>query len=108
MDKLLVIFHMSFHTLKFILDRGAKISAVLTSTYYRRPPLVQDGMEILCKVKVEMFPTLKNDQLMDRLMELVKTLYNEPGLLIILESFLADELDADIFSNETSQKLPKN
>ena len=49
-----------------------------------------------------------DDQLMDRLMELVKTLYNEPGLLIVLESFLADELDADIFSNETSQKLPKN
>ena len=64
-------------------------------------------MEILCKVKVEIFPTLKNAQLMDRLMKLVKTLYNEPGLPIILESFLAHELDAGIFSNQTSQKLPK-
>ena len=56
-------------TLKFLLDRGSKISAVLTSTHYRESPLVQSDMEIPCKVTVEMSPTLKNMQPMDRLIK---------------------------------------
>ena len=40
--------------IKFLLDRGAKMSAVLTSVHYRRSPLVQGGMEIPCKVTVQM------------------------------------------------------
>lgn len=39
-------------TLKFLLDRGARMSAVLTSTHYQRAPLVQGSMEIVCKVTV--------------------------------------------------------
>lgn len=31
-------------TLKFILDRGARILAALTSTHYRKSPLVQGGI----------------------------------------------------------------
>ena len=77
-------------TLKFLLDRGAKISAVLISTHYRRSPLVQGGMEIPCKVMFEMSLTLKNMQLMDRLMELIKTLY-KPHSPMILGSFLPGE-----------------
>ena len=94
-------------TLKFLLDRGAKTSDVLTSTHYRRSPLTQGGMEIPCKVTVEMSRTLNNMQLMDRLMELMKYLYSEPHSLIIIGSLLADELKVEFLSNKTGQKLPK-
>ena len=80
-------------TLKFLLGRGAKISAILRSTLYR--PLIQGGMEIPCKVTVEMSPTLKNTQLKGRLMELVKTLYSKLHSPIILGSYLSDELEIE-------------
>ena len=35
---------------KFILDRGALVDVVLTSIHYRRSPLVQDKLEVKCKV----------------------------------------------------------
>ena len=93
-------------TLKFLLDRGAKISAVLMSTHYRRSPLVQGGMEIPCKVTFEMSLTLKNMQLMDHLMELIKTLY-KPHSPMILGSFLPDKVGVEFLSNETGQKSLK-
>ena len=37
---------------KFLLDRGANVSAKLTSTHYRRSFLVQGGIEIPCVVSV--------------------------------------------------------
>ena len=94
-------------TLKFLLDRGAKTSAVLTLTHYRRSLLTQGGMETPCKVTVEMSRTLNNMQLMDRLMELMKYLYSEPHSPIIIGSLLADELKVEFLSNKTGQKLPK-
>ena len=71
-------------TLRLILDRGARMSAVLTSTHYQRSPLVQGSMEIVCK----------NIQLLDRLIELVKSLYSHLSLPTspILVSFLTDEI----------------
>ena len=73
---------------KFLLDRGAVIIATLNTTNYRRSPLVQRGLEIACKVTVRMPVTIKNHILMDRYLELVRTLYAEPKDEIILESFL--------------------
>ena len=64
-------------------------------------------MEIPCKVTVEMSPTLKNTQLKDRSLEVVKTLYKEPHSPFILGSFLADGLEVEFHSNETGQKSPK-
>jgi len=37
---------------KFLLDRGARVSLILTSDRYRRSPLVQGGLEIPCLVKL--------------------------------------------------------
>ena len=45
---------------KFLLDRGANVSAKLTSTHYRRSPLVQGGIEIPCVVTVSMPGTVIN------------------------------------------------
>ena len=37
---------------KFLVDRGANVSAKLTSAHYRRSPLAQGGIEIQCVVTV--------------------------------------------------------
>ena len=89
-----------FRTLKFILDREGRVFAVFTSAYYRKSPLVQGGMEIPCQVTMEITPTLKNGQLLNRLIEPVETVYSEPTLPIILDSFLVDEIEVECVSNE--------
>ena len=76
------------------MNRGAKISAVLTPTHYRQSvPLAQGDMEIPYKVTVDMSKSLKNTHLTDQLMEFVKTLYSEPHSPIVLGSFLALKQD---------------
>ena len=47
-----------------------------------------------------MSPTLKNGQLLDRLIELVEVVYSQPKPPIILRSFLADENEVKCVSNE--------
>ena len=61
-----------------MLDRGAQISAILTSTDYRRSLLVQGGLEIACNVIVKLPGTMRNHLLMDRYVEIVKVNYIEP------------------------------
>ena len=73
---------------KFLLDRGANVSAKLTSTHYRRSPLVQGGIEIPCVVTVSMSGTVINQLLMERYKQLVETLYTEPKEEEILRTFL--------------------
>ena len=73
---------------KLLLDRDAQISAILTSTDYRRSPLVQGGLEIACKVIVKLPGTVRNHLLMDRCVEIVKVNYIEPKHEVILGSFL--------------------
>ena len=50
---------------KFLLDRGAKVTARLSSSNYCVSPLVQGGLEIPCTVAIYMPRTLKNKQLID-------------------------------------------
>ena len=49
-----------------------------------------------------MFPTLQNTQLLDRLIELVETAYNEPTSSI-LGSLFADEIEVLSLSNQTPE-----
>ena len=51
---------------KFLLVRRANVSAKLTSTHYRRSPLVQGGIEISCVITVSVPGTVINQQLMER------------------------------------------
>ena len=51
---------------KFLLDEGAVVQATLSTTHYKRLPLVQGGLEIACKISVEMPGTIENHLLMDR------------------------------------------
>ena len=61
----------------FARERSKCISK-LTSTHYRRSPLVQGGIEIPCVVTVSMPGTVINQLLMERYKQLVETLYTEP------------------------------
>ena len=74
---------------KFILDCGAKITAILSSTNYRRSPLVQGGLEIACEITVKMPATIKSHMILDRYKELINDYYIEPKDEEILGSFLA-------------------
>ena len=73
---------------KFLLERGARISLVLSSRHYRRSPLVQGGLEIACHVTVKLPGTIKNHLIMDRYQQLVLDLYTEPKDEEILGSIL--------------------
>ena len=94
---------------RFLLDRGARISTVLTSTHYRRSLLVQGGIEIPRKVSQNVSDSTR---LLDGFMELVKTVYSEPTSPIILGSFLVDEIEIESLPSEThetkSLKTEKN
>ena len=91
---------------KFLLDRGAVVQATLSTTHYRRSPLVQGGLEIACKVSVKMPGTIKNHLLMDRYFELVRSLYTEPKNEVILGSFLRPvDVPCTPKSNATKKKV---
>jgi len=92
---------------KFLLDRGARVSAKLSSTNYRRSPLVQGGIEIPCIVTVSMPGTIINQLLMERYKQLVETLYAEPNEEEILGSFLTPDDSIDIRTGPTSVKKKK-
>ena len=63
---------------KFLLDRGAKVTAKLTSTHYRKSPLFQGGLEIACEVTVTIPASIKGHLLMQRYEKMVQELYCEP------------------------------
>ena len=50
---------------KFLLDRGVTAFIKLHSTNYCVSPLVQGGLENLCRVEIQMAPTLKNREIID-------------------------------------------
>ena len=77
--------------LKFLLDRGATVTAILSSTQYRRSPRVQGGLEIPCVVKAKLIGTKKNKEILAKYLEMVPTHYIEPSSDegVIIGSFLA-------------------
>ena len=72
---------------KFLLDRGAVAYAELTSTHYRRSPIMQGGLEMLCKVTVKLHGTVKNHKLFGRYMQLLT-----PFIVSLKKKFLGSLL----------------
>ena len=64
---------------KFLLDRGAAVSATLISTRYRSSPLVQGDLEIQCVVEARMIGTRTNKTILSKYLELVNKTYSEPS-----------------------------
>ena len=62
---------------KFIIERGATVDVDLTSDHYRRPPLLQGGLEIKCKVTVKV-PNATPRQVTECYHVLFVELYVEP------------------------------
>ena len=52
---------------------------------------MQGGLEIPCLVKVIMTNTKKNNEILDRYLELICTFYTEPNPPVILGSILSDD-----------------
>lgn len=86
---------------KFIIDRGAKVSAKLTSINYRRSPLVQGGLEIPCLVTVTMSGTIINGLIMDRYKQIVNERYIEPKEEEIIGTFLHMDVIAEVTLDAT-------
>ena len=76
---------------KYLLDRGAIVIAILSSTHYRRSVLVQGGLEIPYIVKAKLIGTEKNKRILARYLELVNNNYVDvsPENEIIVGSFVA-------------------
>ena len=70
------------------MDRGATVTATLTSERYRRSPLVQEGLKIPCKVSAIMPGTVSNLLVLEKYWQLVEDLYTEPKNEEIFGSFL--------------------
>ena len=51
---------------KFLLDRGATITAPVSSTHYRGLPLAQEGWEIPCVVNAKLVGTKKNKEILGK------------------------------------------
>ena len=72
---------------KFLLGHGAKIVAEIKRSHYRRSPLINGRLEILCKFSLTLSDTIKNHMFLDRYKELVNKLYCEPKNEVIIGSF---------------------
>ena len=73
---------------KYILDRGARVYAVLTSTNYCVSLLVPGGLEIPCRVEIHMPSTVKNRELIGIYEKYVDTLYYQREETNIAGSFV--------------------
>ena len=62
---------------KFTVDRGAKCTLTIRGIHYRRSPLVQGGLDVLCKVTITMIGSVVNHLLLTRYESLLKELYIE-------------------------------
>ena len=73
---------------KFLLDRGAKVTAQLTGKHYKRSPLFEGGLEIPCLVTVIIPGSIKGHMLIQRYQQMVEELYCAPKEEMIMGSFL--------------------
>ena len=73
---------------KFFLDRGAKVTAQLTGTDYRRSPLFQGGLEIPCLATVTIPGSIKGHMLIQRSQQMVEELSCAPKEEMIIGSVL--------------------
>ena len=86
------------------MDKGAIVSAPLTSEHYRPSPIAQGGMEIASKVIVKIPGTCVNILLMEKYKQLVQQLYIESKNEEILGSLLQANKTTD---GVEAQPVPK-
>ena len=98
---------------KFLLDRRATAFIKLHSTNYCVSPLVQGGLEIPCRVEIQMPLTLNNREIIDLYKNMIDFSYDSREKDFVVGSFLsANEevesiLEACISSARKKNKLGK-
>ena len=82
---------------KFLLARGATITATLSSRHHRRSPLVQGVLEIPCLVNAKLISTKKNKEILAKYLEMAQTHYTESSSEedLIMGSFPAMPINED-------------
>ena len=73
---------------KFLLDRGAKVTAQLTGTHDRRSPFFQGGLEIPCLFTATIPGSIEDQMLIQRYQQMVEELYCAPKEKVIMGRFL--------------------
>ena len=73
---------------KYLLDRGAIVTATIAAEHYRKSPLLQDGLEIRCVIIFTMTATVRGHLLLQRFDQFVTTLHAEPKDEVIVGSYL--------------------
>ena len=82
---------------KFLLDRGATITATVSSTHYQRSPLVLGGLEIPSVANAKLIGKKKKKEMLAKYLETVQThdtelLFDED---VIMGSFLVMSVNED-------------
>ena len=90
---------------KFLIDRGALVEAELSSTNYRRSPLVQGGLEIPCIIRIKMLSTRKNKELLARYKKIYDENYSKAEELV-MGSFLAPVLTSSSTLSSSKRTSP--
>ena len=98
-----------FRPTKYLIDRGAKITAKLSSIHYGRSLLFQGGLQIHCEVTIIIPPSIKDHLLMQRYEKTVHGLHCEPKTEIIMGSFIENiNVAFDIQPKKKKKKHWKN
>ena len=74
---------------KFLLERGATAFIKLYLTNYGVSPLVQGGLEIPCRVEIQIPPTLKNREIIDLYKSMIDLSYDSRDKDFVVGSFLS-------------------
>ena len=61
----------------YLLDRGATVTGILTSTHHRRSFLIEGGLEIISEVIAQMIETKRNKHIISYYLKLVNESYKE-------------------------------
>ena len=97
------------HPIKYLIDRGAKITAKLSNIHYRRSPLFQGGLEIACEVTATIPASIKGHLPMQRYEKMVHELYRETKNETIIGSFIENiNVDFDIQPKKKKKRHWKN
>ena len=96
----------------FSLIEGTKVEAQLSSTDYRRSPLIQGGLEIPCDVIVTMPGAIDNQLILEKYKKLVCEKYAEPKEEVVIGSFLEPDVIAQTgpstIQNQQKANVPTN
>ena len=90
---------------KFLMDRGAIFQARLTSTHYRRSPLVRGGLEIPCEITIRMPSNRCTKELLEKYDSLLNDLYVEPVSKETLGCFLNIQENMENDVEESHNKM---